>query len=432
MLDTELLERLAATKRKIVLACSGGVDSMVLLHLLKHSPVRHKLLVLHVNHQLQEQASSWANFVAQQCAQTPCKIMPVTVMDLGQGVEAAARHARYQAFESVLGKDDVLVTGHHQDDQVETVFLRLLRGSSLAGLSGMPQWRACGRGQLYRPLLDISRNQIEGYAKQHSLHWVEDPSNESSEYDRNFLRNQVLPLIRQRWPQVNQTVERARNFIEQASQTQRTAWQEELEHRLTAQGALKVVNFEALTSDDQFGLLACWLEHHDQLVPSQQFLQTLVQDLIFAGQDRQPELILGERSIRRFGSAIFLLPKLASEQWPAHELTAQAPLSVNYLGKLALVPAMADGFKPVLSCSTLTLKNRLGGERISPPKRGGSRDVKRLLQEYREAPWWRERLPMLYVGEQLVAVADLAIDEQFAAKAGEMGYLVQWQRPGEA
>lgn len=93
---------------------------------------------------------------------------------------------------------------------------------------------------------------------------------------------------------------------------------------------------------------------------------------------------------------------------------------------------MADGFKPVLSCSTLTLKNRLGGERISPPKRGGSRDVKRLLQEYREAPWWRERLPMLYVGEQLVAVADLAIDEQFAAKAGEMGYLVQWQRPGEA
>lgn len=432
MLDTELLERLAATKRKIVLACSGGVDSMVLLHLLKQSPVRNKLLVLHVNHQLQQQSGTWADFVTEQCAETPVKVMPVTVMDLGQGVEAAARHARYQAFESVLGKDDVLVTGHHQDDQVETVFLRLLRGSSLAGLSGMPQWRACGRGQLYRPLLNASREQIERYAQQHSLKWVEDPSNESSMYDRNFLRNEVLPLIRQRWPQVNQTVERARSFIEQASQAQRTLWQEELEHRLTAQGALKVVNFEALATEDQFGLLACWLEHHDQLVPSQQFLQTLVQDLVFAGQDRQPELALGERTIRRFGSAIFLLPKLASEQWPAHELTAQASLSVHYLGKLALVPAMADGFKPVLNCSALTLKPRLGGERISPPKRGGSRDVKRLLQEYREAPWWRERLPMLYVGEQLAAVADLAIDEQFAAKTGEMGYLVQWQRPGEA
>ncbi|WP_158583898.1 tRNA lysidine(34) synthetase TilS [Salinibius halmophilus] len=431
MLDQAVFEQLAANKRRIVLACSGGVDSMVLLHMLRQTAVRQKLLVVHINHQLQPQASDWVEFVRQQCGDLPNKTITVTVHDLGQGLEASARQARYQAFEQLLGKDDVLLTAHHIDDQVETLFLRMLRGSSLAGLSGMQTWRQCGRGMLYRPLLSVTRETIVAYAQQYDIQWIEDPSNVDTQYDRNFLRQQVLPLIQQRWPQYQQTIERARQHIAVASETQREAWQTELEHRLTAQGALKVVNFDALAQADQLGLLACWLEFHDQLVPSQQYLMTLIEQLIDAGADRQPKMRLGNRDIRRFGSAIFLLPELNDAQWPQVALTPEQPLVVEKLGTLTLQPAQADGFRPVLSVNRLMVQTRQGGERITPPRRGGSRDVKRLLQEYREAPWWRERLPMLYVDGELAAVADLAIDEQFAAKTGEMGYLVQWQRPGE-
>lgn len=431
MLDQAVFEQLAANKRRVVLACSGGVDSMVLLHLLRQTAVRNKLLVVHINHQLQAMAGQWAQFVAQQCQDVAHKIIDVEVQDLGQGLEASARYARYQAFEQLLGKNDLLLTAHHLDDQVETLFLRLLRGSSLSGLSAMQAWRPCGRGMLYRPLLEVTRARIIDYAQAHNLQWIEDPSNTDTQYDRNFLRQQVLPLIAQRWPQYQQTVERARLHIAQASEQQRETWQAELEHRLTAQGALKVVNFEQLAQPDQLGLLACWLEFHDQMVPSQQFLTTLIDELIAAGDDRQPQLGIGNRQIRRFGSAIFLLPELDEQPWPQATLTPKQPIRVVKLGQLKLIAAQADGVKPVLAVSQLQLQNRLGGERISPPRRGGSRDVKRLLQEYREAPWWRERIPMLYVNGQLAAVADLAIDQSFAAQPGEMGYLVQWQRPGE-
>ena len=198
-----------------LVALSGGMDSIVLLHslasLVSQSSGLPPVSAIHVNHQLHPEADAWQAHCDRVCASlgVPLQHSVVSVDGAGEGIEAAARRARYAVFEDSLGEGDVLFMAHHQDDQVETLLLRLLRGAGLSGLGGMPERRPLGAGQLYRPFLGLPRSMLADYAAEQKLDWVDDPSNADSQFDRNYLRAQVIPAVAQRWPGYRQTISRA-------------------------------------------------------------------------------------------------------------------------------------------------------------------------------------------------------------------------------
>ncbi len=199
------LEDLAERPSRYAVAFSGGLESSVLLHALASNRAAHgrKILAVHIDHGLQPESSSWADFCKEFATDLGVDIIVKRVsVDLaaGAGPEAAARQARYDALRSILQPADWLLSAHHLDDQAETVIYNLMRGSGTSGLAGMASVRRLGNGWLIRPLLDVARGQLLQYAEAHSIDYISDPSNSDEALDRNYLRHQVLPRLEARWP----------------------------------------------------------------------------------------------------------------------------------------------------------------------------------------------------------------------------------------
>ncbi|WP_044617179.1 tRNA lysidine(34) synthetase TilS [Gynuella sunshinyii] len=419
---------------RILIAYSGGVDSHVLLHALVRSNPSVPVLAVHVHHGLSPNADKWAEHCADVCQQygVACQCLYVQVENQGKGIEAAARDARYQEFEKLLVSGDILLTAHHADDQIETFMLRLLRGAGLEGLSAMSESRSCGAGLLVRPLLQLQRSELMAYAEDEGFRWVDDESNDDNRYDRNFLRNQLFPLIESRWPQYRQTVTRAINHIQNAAGNEQEQLYPELNHRLTVENALKIVGFEETDRALIMKLLRLWLGLMNLTVPSQKVLEEIVSSVIFARADAEPAVYLKDYSIRRFKTAIYAVPVLAELPRTTIVIKPDVATDIPGVGTVELVSEIAKDDKRWLLSGRflpLTVAFRVGGERAIPVGRQGSRDLKRLLQEYRIEPWWRDRLPLLYWNGELVMVADQFVCEGFQAAPGEMGYRLKWRRP---
>ncbi len=205
MADTPATALRDAPDAPLLVGLSGGLDSTVLLHALAaDAAVRARgLRAIHVRHDLQPAAAAWAQHCVEFCAamQVALQVVPVHVrLGSGLGLEGAAREARHAAFAAALAPAEVLVLAHHRDDQAETVLLRLLRASGSGGLAAMRGSRLFAQGRLWRPLLELPRAALLGYAQAHELRWIDDPSNADAAFDRNFLRHRVLPVLRTRWP----------------------------------------------------------------------------------------------------------------------------------------------------------------------------------------------------------------------------------------
>ncbi|EGH28298.1 tRNA(Ile)-lysidine synthetase, partial [Pseudomonas syringae pv. japonica str. M301072] len=223
-LSARLLQVLAPWRNAPVwhVGFSGGLDSTVLLHLLAELASRETLPALnaiHVHHGLQTAADGWPEHCQQVCKTLGVAFESVRVqVEPAASLEQAARQARYSAFSERLVEGEVLLTGQHRDDQAETLLFRLLRGAGVRGLAAMPDQRVLGRGHLLRPLLDVSRKQLEDYAHRHGLNWIEDPSNDDQQFSRNFLRSQVVPLLTSRWPQAAASLARTARHLGEAQQ----------------------------------------------------------------------------------------------------------------------------------------------------------------------------------------------------------------------
>ena len=322
-----------------------------------------------------------------------------------RGMESAARRARYAAFESQLQTGDVLFMGHHQDDQVETFFLRLLRGAGLEGLSAMPQARELGDGLLLRPLLDYTRSQLTEFLEAQGLRWVEDPSNADTGIDRNYLRELVLPQLEQRWPAYRQTVTRAVAHLAQASR----AREQELDVPETCYSNLGdpgiSLDFLPAASDDQAAqVLRLWLRKFEQQAPDQSLLDEFIRQLREAGAGARPQLDSGSYRLQRYRGSLYLLP--AAEEINADQV-ALAPgetLELAGVGRIALRRTEGEGIW-LAADEELQLRWRDGGERCRLAGRKRSKTLKKVLQEEEIPPWWRERVPLLYLQEEMLAVA---------------------------
>ncbi|MDZ7782520.1 MAG: tRNA lysidine(34) synthetase TilS [Halioglobus sp.] len=413
---------------------SGGPDSAVLLHLLaawrRRRPGAPPLSAVHVDHGLQPSSAEWPAHCARVCDAVGVPLLQRTAI-VSRGGEAGAREARYRVFADVLAGGGVLFLAHHQDDQVETFFLRLMRGAGVEGLAAMPERRALGRGLLVRPLLGQSRAALEDYARCHGLDFVEDPSNLDTGIDRNFLRAEVLPLIASRWPAYRSTVSRAAEHMATAVDLLRQTL--DLPPTLYSSAGDPGLALAALTESTAAiaaRRLRDWLRLASCQAPDRASLEEFLRQLRQASADAAPRLDTGSYSLQRYAGAVYLLPDFPCDA-PVRPvpLAAGESVTVPGVGQVSLVAA-PEGFY-LGPGDAPHLRWRRGGERCRLPGRRGSISLKNYLRERELPPWWRDRVPLLYVGDELLAVADLAVCESSRRRAGNVGeplWRVAWER----
>ncbi len=453
-------------------ALSGGLDSVVLLHAAVEAGVPVK--AIHVHHGLSVNADAWFEFCEALCEQwaVPFEGRRVVVQAQGKGLEDAARQARYAAFEQVLGEGSVLLTAHHQDDQAETLLLRLMRGAGPKGLAAMPERRTCGAFELWRPLLSVPRLELESYAHQHQLEWVEDESNWDESFDRNFLRQQVMPLLSERWPGFAERWQQSAMLCasqNQASEEQGGAdlaladWRQE---RLGY--SLDLAYLESLSSARRWQVLRCACETVGVEGPGLIHLQTLDHQLAAARPDAQISVAWGQQALRPFQSRLYLTPSVLPQvsdvpprAWSGEERVdlevgqllvdtdaeaeAEAEAEADAEAEAeaeadAEAEAEADaktnadtdaepeavGPRLSLAHGPFTVRTRSGGERCRPSDRAHSQSLKKLFLERGVEPWLRDRVPLIYAGEALAAVGDLWVCEGFQALEREKGIKLRW------
>lgn len=391
------------------IAFSGGLDSTVLLHLLGSHARNHAsppLRAIHVHHGLQAAADTWPAHCQAICDSLGIELQVIHVqVTPGASLEQAARDARYAAFRQALGPGDILFTGQHCDDQAETLLFRLLRGAGLRGLAAMPGQRVLGQGSLVRPLLGCSRQQLQDYAQANGLAWIEDPSNADTQFARNYLRREVFPLLRQRWPQASQNFARAAEHLGEAQGLLDELAQDDL--ALAGAGAplawpglasLDLATLVALSPARQRNALQYWLSRRSRLPDTRHWAGWA--DLRDAAADARPVWQLADGQLLRSHGRIWWL----SGDWlqlPTGELAwvdPGKPLLLPGNGRVRLAGAAPLG--------GLRIAYRQGGEVLDLPGRG-RRDLKRLLNELQVPFFLRPRLPLLYQGERLLAVANL-------------------------
>lgn len=410
-LASRLLSRLAPWRSapSWCVALSGGLDSSVLLHLLADLRRHHDLPVLralHVHHGLQVVADAWPAHCQRLCDSlgVELQVCPVQVEE-GASLEQSARNARYSAFIEALGAGDVLLTGQHRDDQAETLLLRLLRGAGLRGLSAMPVQRRLGAGELVRPLLEISRDQLLAYATEQGLQWIEDPSNGDTRFARNYLRHDVLPTLMARWPQAHRSLARsashlaeARELLDEMAQQDLASVLETDEFSWLGLPSLDLRSLARLSPARQRNALQYWLVPYTRLPDSDHWAGW--DDLRDARIDASPVWRLTDGELHRAGERIYWLSGhwLAPLSEPAPWVDPLEPLPLPGNGSVSLTgSALPHG---------LRVGYRQGGETLELAGRG-RRDLKRLLNERQVPSFARRRLPLLFAGERLVAVANL-------------------------
>ena len=432
-LHADLLQDLRQLcQANVYVGFSGGVDSTLLLALVCQALPPASVIAVHINHQLSPQADSWAHHCQQLADQLGCqyRVHKVVVQTQGQGIEAEARRQRYEIFQQTLPENALLLLGHHLDDQVETFFLRLLRGAGPHGLKSMAASSKRDQYQLARPLLQISRAQIFELATQLALHWIDDESNQAVKFDRNYLRHAVLPLIEQRWPGYRDCIGRTIAMLAAPVNDEVPAnWQAELAQRLSHDRGLKLLQLEQFSPAQVLSLLHQWFVFLGIPVPSRQRLQSIVVEVIEARPDAQPAVNIGNGSVRRHGPALYWVPALPEVAEPP-SLALDTWIDWSGVGQVRLINCAADQ-QPCLRAdlSNLHWCTRQGGEVMRPYGRSKARDLKRLLQEYRIKPWLRERIPLLFSGDTLVAVGNELICAEHLAEQGEPGLCLQWRYP---
>ena len=419
--------------KHIYIGYSGGVDSHVLLHLcasnLKLKPL---ITAVYVHHGLQIAADAWA----EHCQKTAsllgvhCQVLRVNAKPThGESPEEAARNARYSALQTLMNSDDVLMVAQHRDDQIETVLLQLLRGSGLRGLSAMPESIFFGQGSLLRPLLNIAKSTIDAYAQTHGLSWVEDPSNQSQDYDRNYLRNTILPLLKQRWPACDKTVARSARHCADAQVVISAVSEQLFLHVFNNDDqTLSISQLTTYPIHKQALIIRHWFQYLKLKMPSSAFIARVQTEILSSRVDSDPIVSRQHYEVRRYRDKLYCLSTVVPEQfatvtWPAGQLS----LAISNDKTLICLPSSTGINRELWQQATIKVCARQGGEKIRLPGRSGHHTLKKLFQEADIPTWERENLPLVYIDGQLAAVADLWVSADFYSEESENCLILRLQ-----
>ena len=438
VIEKQLLELISTfTHKRLFIAYSGGVDSQVLLHALvkilnlKAQAVNPMAItVCHIHHGLSPNADSWLDFAMCESKKLDVKFLTERVVvskQTGKGIEANAREARYQALIKMTEPGDLILTGHHQDDQLETMLLALKRGAGLKGLSAMDSQRYLSNRLLVRPLLNISRHQIELYAHDNDLTWIEDESNVETKFDRNFLRQKVIPLLKNRWPSITATFSRSAEHCRDAENLLLEVADQDFSQCCVEDDCFSIDSLLALSKSRFNNLIRYFLEQNHCIMPSSEQLSQLHLQLA-AADDKNPAVKVGQYYLRRFKGRLFLTADFEDvSEWQTDLLLAKTSSKVvlpNKLGKVNCVITTANEVDE----NSQYLKLPKPGQKITisfthtnpkclPDYRQHSRSLKKVLQELAIPPWQRKRIPFLYYDDTLVAAVGLFVCQAYMANS---------------
>ncbi len=422
----------------LLVGFSGGLDSRVLLELLaRYTRLRDgfSLQAVHVHHGLNPRADQWVDHCALVCKNLA---VPLTAERVGiekkprQSLEDLARQARYDVFRQSLPTGGMLLTAHHQDDQLETLLLALKRGSGPRGLSAMPVKTTFAAGDLIRPLLSFSRQQLADWAVSQQLSWIEDDSNQDERFDRNFLRQRVIPLLRQRWPEITATASRTASLCAEQETLLDEIAQQDLKTSLHPDGGLLICQLEQYSQARRHQLLRFWLRQLTGTVPSQTQLQKIWPEVALAREDASPELVWQQGIIRRHQHRLYHINTriTAAPMMPlVQQIMIDTPLVLPG-GILTLSSDKSADARlrlPEEGEQITVTFNLPGSVKTHPAGRQHSRELKKLWQEYGVAPWLRSTVPMICYQGKIAAAAGVFVCQEYLCPEGQDGLRIEWQ-----
>ncbi len=405
--------RTLTDSQQLCLAYSGGLDSHVLLHLLYElkQHYNYQIRAIHIHHGLNPQADQW-----QQHCQSTCQALNIKFQAQrlninkikGQSLEALARAARYQCLSQQLQAKEVLLTAHHLEDQAETFLLQLMRGSGLQGLASMPIKKPFAQSFLLRPLLHVSRQRLEQYAKQQQLCWIEDDSNNNWQFDRNYLRHQIMPLLKKRWPSAATTITRSAAHCAKAHSLLNHVSAKDLAQVQNNNALIDIRKLASLTTQRQQQVLRYWITQQGFCVPSQQQLHEIFRTVIHSRYDTAPCFSWGQQSLRRYRYFLYLMTKQVK---PNYKITVTWNGAATVLLPDQRIITMPDELKHSAISFPATIRFRCGGEQMT--LKGQRKTLKRLLQQWNIPPWQRSEIPLLFDKEKLIAVLGYTIADGY-------------------
>lgn len=417
----------------LLVALSGGLDSTVLLAALiagRDAGHRTPLRAIHVDHGLHADSARWSEHCRAQAAalQVPFEQAGVDARPRhGESPEAAARVARYALLAGRLMPGEVLLTAHHADDQLESVLLQWLRGGGVRAVAGMQALGRFAAGWHARPLLGFTREELAAWAEQSGLQWLADPSNLDPRFDRNYLRLEVLPAIRRRWPAAARTAGRVAAHAAELLEMEAAIASADL--ALAADGrALSLRRLEFLPPARQRWVLRAWLRAQHLPVPAQSTLAAAMHDVAAAAPDRVPCTNWPGARLYRYRDRLYAEPeascvaRLGGGDWSPGRV-----LDLGELGELELVPATGAGLSRERCPVLLQVAMPGRGERLVPAGASHARPLRKWLQERGVLPWRRAQLPVVRCDGEIVAVGDLACAARYAARPGEPSWAVAWR-----
>ncbi len=415
----------AGPPRRYLIAFSGGLDSTVLTHALAVSRDRHRvpLTAAYVDHGLSPESAGWRDHCQSFAAEHGIDFVALgAAVDTqsGNGLEAAAREARYAALRSLLEPGDWLLSAHHQDDQAETVLLNLMRSSGPAGLAGISSVRRFAAGWLVRPLLDVPRKSLQDYAASHNLDSVSDPSNLDQQFDRNYLRHEILPRFESRWPAAAQRIRRSATLAREAATLLADLARVDQTELGDRPDRLSIAGLKRLRPERQRNLLRHVIHDLGLPMPGAAHLENILSDLVAARDDAQPLVAWPGVRIRRYRERLYVMPAddLDSPRAKVQPFRRERVVLPGGLGMLVLEEGAKVGLSEKVLAAGIELRYRQGGEEIKVLDQKHTKKLKKLLQDEGVVPWMRDRLPLVYAGGELVAVADLWLAHDAASRPG--------------
>lgn len=416
------------------IAYSGGMDSHVLLQAFCEirDKLRAKITAIHIDHGINDSSGAWAEHCSRICAGLDIELVTHSIEDncpKGESIESWARSRRYEIFRSCMSTGDLLCTAQHLDDQAETLLLQLFRGAGPRGLSAMPEIRRFGPGWIARPFLDVSRDELHKYAVLKSLSWIEDDMNANLNFDRSFIRHGILPDLRKRWPNISLVLSRASiHQAEAAALLDNLAALDFSNFELSSPDVLSLDGFQNLSESRRKNLIRYWLRKQGMPVPDSRILSHVLTDVVGSGNAANPCISWRGIEIRRYGQILHAEKKLSVND---SSILDTWDLNIPYhtvLGELLAVRGGGPGIRvAAIPNQKLFVRYRRGGETIRPAAGKHHRSLKKLLQEKRIPPWFRDRIPLLYLNEDLVAVAGFWIEDRYYAGPDEDAWKITWE-----
>lgn len=417
---------------KIWVAYSGGVDSHVLLHSLQQylieNSINTNVSAIHVNHGLNKKANEWQQHAIDVCNKLNVPIVCESIhVNVTSSVENSAREKRYEVYSKYLQENDILLMAHHLDDQAETLLFRVLRGTGNRGLQGIPKVRSLAKGTVIRPLLSIAKKQILEYASFFKLSWIEDNTNSESKYSRNYIRNQIFPVVKEKWPDYLRSFARLAENSSQSCEILEEIAKQDLDGVRIESAILPLDSISHLSENRKQNAISYFIQQLGYSQPSRSHFKELQKTFLVKGRSAQHVLQLGDYEIRKYQNNLFFLKKIEHVKMKNRVLPFSAGniIRINDVSRLVITSEQRNGLL-IDKISDFSIRFRKGGEKILSDDGSMHMSLKKMFNQWQVPPWRRDITPLICNRDEIVCIPEYYINPRYLADT-HAGLSISWE-----